>query len=100
MRNADLFQRQLLMSRAAKETWGGAGAQNLGGMRIKSGDHRRAVVLGGVLLGGADHFLMAKMQSIENSDRERQRTGKGGKGIDGTENLHGGGRAAFTLCVP
>jgi hypothetical protein len=60
-------------------------------MRIERYNNSGAVVLGGMLLGGFDDFLMSEMHTIENTDCERQRTMNGGEGIDGAENLHAGG---------
>ena len=89
----------LLMSRSAQQTGRGTGAKHLGRMRIKCGDNGCPVVLGGVLLGCTNDFLMSKVKAVENPYRKCQRTGEGGKGVDGTENLHGGRSALPALRV-
>jgi hypothetical protein len=48
-------------------------------VRIEGDDNGGAVVLGGVLLSGADHLLVAEVEAVENANSERQRAGKGGK---------------------
>jgi len=60
----------------------------MGRMWIKGDDNGGAVMLGGVLLGGSDDFLVAKVNSIEDSHSECQWASESGEGIDGAENLH------------
>ena len=70
-------------------------------MRTEGDDDGGAVVLGGVLLGGADHLLVAEVEAVENADRERQRAWKGGKCLNGAENLHAwGGSFSRGACGP
>jgi hypothetical protein len=68
---------------------------------IKGDDNGGAVVLGGVFLRGADHFLVAEVQSVENADCERQWARKSGKSLNGAKNLHAwGGSFSRGACEP
>lgn len=40
-------------------------------MRFKRDDDSGAVMLGSVLLGGCDDFLVSEVDAVENSDCER-----------------------------
>ncbi|MEZ5388071.1 MAG: hypothetical protein R3F13_21400, partial [Prosthecobacter sp.] len=57
-------------------------------VRFEGDDDGRAVVLMGVFLCCADDFLVAEVESVENTDGQGEGAGKVGKGINGAENLH------------
>ena len=60
----------------------------MNGVGIERDDDCCAVVLGGMLLGGANDLLMSAVNPIKNTYGESEGAGKGGKGFDGAENLH------------
>src|SRR5688572_18263158 len=83
--DADLANEAELMGRRGEKMRGLPGSQNPRGMRIKCDRHRISATLPCLSQGAFDHRPMAKVHTVEDADRQKDRPRDAGQFADRRE---------------